>query len=715
MVSQLGTYNTLSEYTLKLDYMLRRCIIPVVVRVGVDVGGTFTDIVVFNEEAGVLTSLKVLTTPRRPVEAIARGLDELVRDYEEVKAAIHATTLGTNLFFGQAGIEPPEVILITNRGLEDVIEIGRQNRPELYNLFFDRPKPLVPRDKRYGVRGRLDPQGNELEPIDPREIKAIAKKHCAQGEANRITVFAVSLLHSYRNPTHEVKVKQIIREICPGSITVLSSEADPQPMEYERTSTTVVNAILKPVLSKYLEELLRELQSRGFRGQLLVMQSSGGVASVEEAVEKPAAFIESGPSAGAVAVAYFSRLQGVDKALGFDMGGTTAKASSIVGGEPEVTTLYEVGGKMHMGRLVRGSGYPVRYPYIDLAEVSAGGGTIAWIDAGGALRIGPMSAGADPGPACYARGGRDATITDANLLLGRLPEKLAGGRVSIKKELAEEAVEKLSSQLGLDVVETAWAIVKLANTVMAKALRLVSIEKGHDPREFSLYAFGGAGPLHAVELGEELGVKEVIVPPEPGVFSALGLLFTDYKHYLHAPVVKRTDKISDKDLENTFRKLEEKAHRILESEGVPAEKRALRRFIEAKYWGQGYTLRVPYMGSVEATTKAFHELHSARYGFSSPEEPVEYVVAAIEAIGATEKPVLHVEKIKLKGRVVGEREVFFERGWEKTTIYQGYPSIGEELVGPVVVELPDSTVLVPPGYVLSIDKFGSLHITRIGG
>ena len=686
-----------------------------VIRVGVDVGGTFTDIVVFNEKTGVLASLKVLTTPRRPVEAIMRGLDELVKNYGEVRTVIHATTLGTNLFFGQAGIEPPEVVLLTNRGLEDVIEIGRQNRPELYNLFFDRPRPLVPRDKRYGVKGRLDPSGKELEPIDPREIKSIVEKYCKHSRREKPIVFAVSLLHSYRNPVHEIKIKQIIRDTCPGSITVLSSEADPQPMEYERTSTTIVNAVLKPVLSKYLEELLGELQRREFHGQLLVMQSSGGVASVEEAVEKPAAFIESGPSAGAVAVAYFSRLQGISKALGFDMGGTTAKASSIIGGEPEVTTLYEVGGKMHMGRLVRGSGYPVRYPYIDLAEVSAGGGTIAWIDAGGALRVGPVSAGADPGPACYARGGREATITDANLVLGRLPEKLAGGRVPIRRDLAEEAIKKLSDQLGLDVVETAWAIIKLANTVMAKALRLVSIEKGHDPREFSLYAFGGAGPLHAVELGEELGVKETIVPPEPGVFSALGLLFTDYKHYLHAPVVKRADKVADRELEEIFEELEEKAHRILESEGVRVNKRILRRFIEAKYWGQGYTLRVPYMDSVEATTKAFHELHRARYGFSSPEEPVEYVIAAVEAIGATEKPVLHVEKMKLRGRIVGEREVFFEKGWEKTTIYQGYPQIGEELVGPVVVELPDSTVLVPPGYVLSIDKFGSLHIVGRGG
>ncbi|MCE4627452.1 MAG: hydantoinase/oxoprolinase family protein [Desulfurococcales archaeon] len=678
------------------------------IRVGVDVGGTFTDIVVFDEDRRIIAIHKVPTTPKRPVRGILNGLTKAVGDPSRIGVLVHATTIGTNMFLGQMGIEPPMAVLFTNDGFRDVLEIGRQNRPSLYNVFYKRPEPLIPRQRRIGIRGRINSRGRELEPLDTDTLRIEVLKWCGKG----VRVFIVSFLHSYINPAHEALAKKVIEEACPGSIVVLSHEVDPQPMEYERTSTTVVNGLLKPVLSRYLYELEQELKSLGFKGSLLVMQSSGGVAGIREALEKPAAFIESGPSAGAVAVAYLSKLLGVSNALGFDMGGTTAKASSIVDGEPEVVDVYEVGGTVHMGRLVRGSGYPVRFPHIDLAEVSAGGGTIAWIDPGGGLRVGPISAGADPGPVCYGKGGSEPTVTDANLLLGRLPGVIAGG-MKLNVGLAEEAIrEKIARPLGIDVVEAAWTIIGLANTIMARALRLVSIERGHDPRTFTLFAFGGAGPLHAVEIAEEINVSRIIIPPYAGVFSALGLLVADYKHSFHTAVVKPLDQISEKELEALYQSLERKASKLLDTEGVPPDKRRFIRYVEAKYWGQAYTLRLPYRDNLEKLIEEFHELHIARYGFSNPKERIEVVVVRLEAYGLTSKPVLRA--VPEEGdAVIGERDVFYRNGWYKATVYSRERlGANAKVEGPAVIEARDTTVVLPPGYTGNVDEFGNIIVER---
>ncbi|MEB3765941.1 MAG: hydantoinase/oxoprolinase family protein [Desulfurococcales archaeon] len=680
--------------------------------IGIDVGGTFTDLVLFDRGSGILEHLKVLTTPKEPVIGIMNAIGQAIDDLERVDTIIHASTIGTNMFLGQIGIEPPKVALITNEGFRDIIEIGRQNRPELYNLFFSKPKPLVSRNHRVGVRGRIDKNGNIIEDLDKEHLSRRVEELCKEG----IKVFAVSFLHSYKNPIHEIEAEKIIKEKCPDAIIVLSHRIDPEPMEYERTSTTVVNAVLKPVLGKYLDNLENTLRSSGYRGKLLIMQSSGGVSHVAEALEKPAMFIESGPSAGAVAVAFFSQLMGVEKALGFDMGGTTAKASSVIKGVPEITTMYEVGGKVHMGRLVRGSGYPVRFPYIDLAEVSAGGGTIAWIDKGGALRVGPISAGADPGPACYGLGGKDPTITDANLVLGRLPTKLAGARLLLSKELAEKAIRRLADQLGLSVEETAWSIITIANTIMSKALRLVSVEKGHDPREFSMFAFGGAGPLHAVEIARDLGISSVIVPPRPGVFSALGLLVTDYKHSFTYPIVKQADELSEEYLEKVFNELEERANKILEEEGIPWNRRVFRRYIEAKYWGQGYTLLVPYYPNIRKIVETFHYIHENRYGFMNYEEEVVIVVARLDAIGVTVKPRFPRRKRYEPHHVKPQtqRLVYFEDGWKLSNIYRTEDlDPGSLIKGPAIIEAPDSTIVVPERYEALLDNLGAFHISEV--
>jgi N-methylhydantoinase A/acetone carboxylase, beta subunit len=475
--------------------------------VAVDVGGTFTD-VVYLDESGRLRLSKVPTTPREPERGVIDGLKAV--SPEAPFEVLHATTIATNSLLGQVGLELPRTALVTTRGFRDVIEIGRQNRPQLYNLFFSRPRQLVPRELRYEVSERTLADGTVERPVDEGELERVAEDMVGRG----VVTAAISFLNSYRNPSNELRAKEVLSRRL--RYVTASSEVAPEPREYERTSTAVVNAVLRPIVSRYLEGLWGSLSGLG-ASSLSVMSSAGGLVDVEEASLRPVQLIESGPAAGAIAAAALSRELGVNMAIGFDMGGTTAKASSIVNGDVEVTTEYEVGGEVHHGRVVRGSGYPVKFPFVDLAEVSAGGGTIIWRDEAGALRVGPLSAGADPGPASYGMGGDRATLTDANLALGRLPTELAGGLIRLRPELALKALSRLG-----DPEAVASQAIELANLEMARAIRLVTVERGLDPSEFSIIAFGGAGPQHAAELAEDVGSRRVIVPPEPGLFSALG-------------------------------------------------------------------------------------------------------------------------------------------------------------------------------------------------
>ncbi len=679
-------------------------------RIGVDIGGTFTDLVAFDEEKGELVFLKVLTTPREPWKGFMHAIASLEWRLEEVDVIVHASTLGINLFLGQVGLEKPRVALITNTGFRDIIEIGRQNRPELYNLFFTKPEPLVPRKYRLGVRGRLNARGEVVEELDRESVKKVAEALCGEVE-----VFVISFLHSYANPVHELEAKRIVETTCPEAHVITSYEVDPQPKEYERTSTAVVNAVLRPLFAKYLSRLREELGKNGYRGPLLLMQSSGGIASADIAVERPAAFIESGPAAGTVATAFFAKLMGVFNALSFDMGGTTAKASAVIRGEPLTTKEYEVGAKMKMGRLLRGSGYPVRYPFIDIVEVSAGGGTIAWIDHGGALRVGPLSAGADPGPACYGRGGEEPTITDANYVLGRLPDVLAGGKIRLNREAAIRAVSRIADKLGMGVDEAAYSIVKVANTIMSRAIRLVSIERGYDPRDFALFAYGGAGPLHAVALADEVGLREVIVPPMPGVFSALGLLLADYRHDLHRAIVRETSGLDDVFLEQVFAELEERVAGMLRAEGVHEEDIVVYRMLDMKYWRQAYELTVPYRGSLEQSVQEFHRMHRERYGYAMPDAPVVVVNARVTGYGVVAKPEIPRREAELyTPEPHSLRRVFFgDTGWVITPIYRREDlRPGAEIEGPAVIEASDSTILVPPGHRASVDEYMAVHISR---
>ncbi len=512
---------------------------PAVLRVGIDVGGTFTDLVALDTRTGERVVLKCASTPRAPEEGVLSALDQMFERYAQpprIEYLAHSTTIATNVLLGQMHLELPRVVFVTTHGFRDVIEIGRQNRSEVYNLFVTRPKPLVAREDRIGVRERLDYHGTVLVPLEEREIERIVD----EVRIRKPDALAIGLLHSYANDAHEQRLARAIASALPGIPITCSSQVDPEYREYERFSTALVNAVLLPIVQRYIDRLSTALHARGIEAPLYVMQSNGGMAAAERVSLRPAAIIESGPASGVIAAADLALRAQAPRVLSFDMGGTTAKAGTIVDGVVQVATEFEAAGATHSGRSVKGSGYPVRFPFVDLAEISAGGGTIAWIDAAGSLRVGPVSAGADPGPACYGRSDR-ATVTDANVVLGRLNQRaLVGGTFPIDAGRSREAIASLARQIGLSIEETAAGIVRIVDAQMAKVLRIVTVERGLDPRDFSMVAFGGNGPLHGCALAEELSMRRMIVPANPGVFSAGGLLVAQLRANFVRPILRET-------------------------------------------------------------------------------------------------------------------------------------------------------------------------------
>ncbi len=652
---------------------------------GVDVGGTFTDIVYVRED-GSLGFLKVLSTPRNPEIAVLESL----RVISGVSVVVHATTIATNALRGQVGLELPRVALITTKGFRDVIEIGRQNRPKLYDPFFEKPRPLVPRDFRFEVDERVDFRGFILKSPSVSELELIGSKLRGMG----VVSVAISFLHSYINPVHEVLAEEILSRYV-GYVSP-SYKVAPEPREYERTSTTVVNATLMPIVSSYLEKLSSGLKEFGVR-EFSVMSSSGGLISVEEAMVRPVQIVESGPAAGVVATAEFSRILGIPRAISFDMGGTTAKAGTVVDFEVEITTEYEVGGEAHHGRIVKGSGYPVRFPFVDLAEVSAGGGTIIWRDEVGALRVGPISAGADPGPACYGRGGDKPTITDANLILGRIGDYILGGEMKLDKNASLKAFQGIG-----DPEVVAWEAINLANLEMARAIRLVTVERGLDPVDFTLVAFGGAGPQHAVEIAEELGIRSIVIPPHPGLFTALGLLLADWRFEARVAYPK--------DLEEAYSMLEEELSRRIGRVDYFV------RYADVRYEGQGWELTIPVSkpAKLEDVRRVFEEKHLSTFGFTLEDRDVEIVIARVFAIVRRAKPSLPRPRMLGEPKVRGFRGVYFKEGWVNTPVYwrEDLP-LGYKLEGPAIVEEYDSTTVIPPGWIAWVDDVGAIRLEVI--
>ena len=685
-------------------------------RIGVDIGGTFTDVALVEEESGRIAVAKVLTTPPDFGAGVLEGLREGLARHgiaaADATLLSHATTVVTNALLEGKGVR---AAFVATRGFRDVLELRRSARSDLYDLFQDGPSVLIPRRRRFEIGGRIDAQGEEAAPFAEDEAPALVEAIRASGAAT----VAVSLMFSFLNDAHERRLGGILRAALPGVQVFLSSEVLPEIREYERASTTAVCAYVGPLLAGYLARLQAATAGLGLP-PLHVMGSSGGVLDVAECLRMPAAAVESGPAAGVVAAALVGRQLGLPNVLSFDMGGTTAKASVVVGGEVAVTAEYEVGGAGNAKRWIAGTGHPIRVPVVDLAEVSAGGGSIAWIDPGGALKVGPHSAGAVPGPAAYGRGGARPTVTDANIVLGYLDgAALLDGGLPIDRAAAERAIaEHVAEPLGLGVPEAAARIVEVVTANMCEALRIVSVERGHDPAEFSLMAFGGAGPVHAAFLAEELSVPEVVVPPAPGAFSALGLVATDLRRDFARTLYAPLDGIEPGRVAEVLGAMEEEGSAMLDAAGVPAPRRALQRSADCRYRRQAYELTVPVAdGPVTAATLAalaadFHAKHGQTYGHANPSEPVQLVNLRLTALGRL-PPLTLAQPSDIAAGRESERRAWFAGAMRPCRVLwrEGLPA-GTALTGPAVVESLESTAVVPPGWTARVAEHGIIRMVR---
>jgi len=689
-------------------------------RIGVDIGGTFTDIALVEETSGRIGVAKVPTTPTDLAEAVLRALELAMSRYEIMPAEVgllsHATTVVTNAILQESGAR---AALITTRGFRDVLELRRSARADLYDLFQDAPATLIPRRRRFEITERVGADGNIVTPLAESEIDGLI----AALKAARVDAIAVSLVFSFLNPEHERQLGVRLRAELPDVPLYLSSDVLPEIKEFERTSTTAVCAYVGPILASYLARLEQVTRSRALP-PLYLMGSNGGILEAAEAVAMPAMAVESGPAAGVVAAALLARQTGRQNLLSFDMGGTTAKASLIREGHYETTPEYEVGGGSSMTRWMNGTGHPIRVPVIDLAEVSAGGGSIAWVDRAGALRVGPKSAGALPGPACYARGGSEPTVTDCNLLLGYLDQgSLLDGDLRIDHRAAETAVRnKLAEPLGVDMRTAAAAVIDVVNHAMAEVLKIVSVQRGHDPRDFVLAAFGGAGPLHAAALASELGIAEVICPPIPGAFSALGLIGTDLKRDYVQTLYVTTDTVDPATLEAAFVALERKGAAMLDRARVAPERRRFERSVDARYARQSYELLIPVHPrpieqlEIRKIAETFHNRHLQTYGHDNRSEPVQIVSVRVAAIG-TIPPLLIRDTPARSGTdaAKSKRQLWFrEAGAVDATIYdrRRMPP-GFKVAGPIVIESLESTILVPPGWQARMNEDGVVLLTRL--
>ncbi|MPZ93260.1 MAG: hydantoinase/oxoprolinase family protein [Actinobacteria bacterium] len=651
-------------------------------RIGVDVGGTFTDVVGIVD--GRVVTAKLPSTPEQS-EGVLAAIERLGVNGPDIEAFAHGTTVATNALLERKGAR---TALITTDGFRDVIEIGRQNRPSLYDLTANRPPPLVERDLRFTVAERCGPEG-VIEPLGETALEGVLQK-LEQSEPDAV---AVCLLFGYLHPEHERAVAAAVRTRFPHLHVSVSHEVLAEFREFERFSTTVADAYLGPRLATYLENLARRCD-RERVPRPVVMQSSGGVMDLERATSSAAACVLSGPAAGVVGASHVAGLSGFADVLTFDMGGTSTDVAPIVDGRAERTTEGAIGG------------VPLKLPMVDVHTVGAGGGSIAWIDDGGALRAGPRSAGANPGPACYGRGGREPTVSDANLVLGYLAEgaKL-GGEITLDRELSLKALESITEPMSLDVVDAAQGIVRVANAEMVRALRVVSVERGLDPREFALIAFGGAGPLHACALAEELDMPTVIIPQAGGVLSALGLALSEMRADYVQPLLASTHELETTWLDEALESMISRA----ENELGPGA--SLERAADLRYVGQSFELTVP-AGDLAAMTSAFHDAHERRFGYRMEDEPVETVGVRLTATTPIELPDLSDSPSALEES--GEtRAANFDGEWDQTPVLQRtMMGPGTKVEGPCIVEFAEATAVIRPGWAGAVDHVGTLVVSR---
>ncbi len=686
------------------------------IRIAADIGGTFTDIAYLDED-GTLATGKLLSTPTNYADAVTHGITRLMGDLglplADVTEVLHGCTIATNAILEHKGAA---TALITTKGFRDVLELQRIRVPRLYDPLFVRPKPLVPRRLRFEVDERVDAKGEVVRPLDEADLgRAVAAIEAADVEA-----VAVCLLHSYANPAHERAIGEVLRRALPGRFVSLSVDVLPQMHEYERTSTTVINAYLGPMVKTYLEAMIEQLADAGVRGRLMVMQSSGGILDAGAVLDKPAHIVECGPAAGVIGAAQMGDQAGYGNLITFDMGGTTAKASIVEDGELSTSEEYDVGDAMSASSpLIKGGGYALRLPVINISEVGAGGGSIVWLDKAGSIKVGPQSAGAMPGPVCYGLGGEDPTMTDANVVLGFLnPTALAGGTVAVDADQARAAVaDRIAGPLGRDLMETAYGIHTVANAAMMRAIKAVTTYRGRDPRDFTLFAFGGSGGVHAAALARELMIRQIIVPPAAGVFSALGLIFANLEINRSRAFLELTHEMSTDEAEAIYGEL---ADEIAARLGHDRAAVAFQRLADMRYAGQAFELMVPLpdgpldAAAIEELGRRFEAEHERRYGHAfHGEYPLEIVnlrlVGTVEPEGARS-----LARVRATAKAAPEsgRRVYFgpETGAMETPIMPRAGLSEAPRRGPAIIEQYEGTVVVPPDCSVRLDDNGSIVI-----
>lgn len=674
-------------------------------RIGVDIGGTFTDLYAWDEDnptaAGVRTA-KVLSTPHDPSVGVLDALAKADIAPSQISTFVHGTTIATNALIER---KYPEPALITTAGFRDVLEIGRQRRKALYDPYQVKPKPLISRRNRYAIREKLGSQGEVVVSLDLAQLREVAEEIRDRGIKN----IAVAFINSYQSGEHERLVRDVVLEFIPDAQVALSSETRPKVRELGRFTTTAIRAAMLPVVGDYMSRLEQQLADEGSTAPLYIVKSNGGMMSSTAAKERPEELIESGPAGGVAAGAYIGRLIDEPNLLVTDVGGTSYEAALLENGRGLVTDEYELEWEM-----------PVIVPMLDIRSIGAGGGSIAWVDDGGSLRVGPQSAGSVPGPASYGRGGQQPTVTDANLVLGRISPDL-GGKFTLDVEAAKIAIKTIADQLGMTIPECAEGIIKIVNEGMAGAIRMVSSDRGRDPRDHTLVAFGGAGGLHAFEVAQAAGVEKIVVPPYAGVACAFGAITMDVRHDLETTFYTNLNELDFDALNAAYAELESEARRMIVEDGADADSVTLDRFAAMRYVGQSYEVTTPIPSGLLSTdsipeiSQSFYTEHEREYGLYSTEFPMAMVNLRVTAVGLTEKP----SDDSMAGEAVagnGEpssREVFFDGEFRAVPVYDtSSASAGKQIPGPAIIEQEHGVVVVPVSAKAHIDRFGHIIVEK---
>ena len=668
-------------------------------RVGIDVGGTFTDLFAWNEEDGSHTTAKVLTTKDDRSRGVVQSIETAGIPFEKISHLMHGTTTATNSLIER---NYPDAAFITTDGFRDTIEIGRQHRKTLYDPYQTKPEPLIRRRNRFAISERMSVNGTARRPLDLEMARGIAKTIAER----KIQSVGIGFINSYVNAEHEERMRDIVREYNPDAHIVISAETRPIFREHGRFTTTAIRACMMPVMTSYFDRLREALSGRGFAGVLLILKSNGGVMGAENAKQRPEELIESGPAGGVAYAAYLSRSTGFRNIIHTDVGGTSFDASIVEDGRGLITRNYELEWEV-----------PVSVPMLDIHSVGAGGGSIGWVDEGGSLRVGPRSAGSEPGPACYGRGGTEPTITDANLILGRLNPSLSD-KFQLDVAAAEKAIDTLAARIGLSRLETAEGMIKISCETMAQAVKSVVVERARDPRDFVLASFGGAGPMHACMVAQAINIPKVVIPGQAGVASAFGATAMNIRHDIEAFYYAPLAEVDVAELNRIYADLEGKARERLETDGIDAGSLTITRTAQMRYVGQTYEVDADIPagtlteGHVPQIAGVFHEAHRREYGVSSTEFPMAFVALGITAIGKLKEPPLFNFAADGSGGQGSSRKVYFDGEWLEAKLYSHADmTLGSVVSGPSIIEYRDSIAVLPPACSGVVDKNGNLIVT----